>query len=389
MERIVIVGGGLAGHRAAGALRREGFTGETVLVSDEQHAPYDRPPLSKQLLAGTFDVDACRYAELDDPALTWALGCAATGLDLGRGVVTTEAQDVPFDGLIIATGRRARDWPDLPPLQGFHTLRTLDDTLALRAAVTAQTPVAIIGAGFIGCEVAATLRNLGVERVAVIDVAPHPMPVLGPEVGRRAVDLHEAHGVVLHLGARVAGFTGSERVEAVLLEDGTEIPAGLVLVAVGAAPNSEWLEGSGLQLERGAVRCDEHCIALGTDNVAAAGDIAAWPHPVAGGEVCIEHWAIARDMAATAAANLLADPADRSAFTPVPTFWSDQYDVKIKSAGLISAADRFEIVEEDPERRALVAEGYRGDELVGAVVFNKNKAIIGYTRQLAGTIAAA
>lgn len=379
MERIVIVGGGLAAHRAADALCRADFAGEVVLVGEEQHKPYDRPPLSKQLLAGTFEVSECDYAPLE--GVTWTLGARAERLDLSRCVVETESGDVEYDKLIIATGRRARAWPDLPAMNGFHTLRTVDDTLGLRAAIRPETPVAIIGAGFIGCEVAATLRTLGVEQVAVVDVAPHPMPALGPEIGARAIALHERHGVQLHLGARVSGFEGSERVEAVVLEDGTRVPAQIVLVAVGSAANSEWLEGSGLELVKGAVRCDEHCFAA--ENVVAAGDVAAWPHPHAEGVVCVEHWAIARDMGARAATNLIGE---RQPFAPVPTFWSDQYDVKIKSAGLLSAADRFEIVEEDPERPSLVAEARRGDQLVGAVVFNKNKSIIGYQRQLTAAL---
>jgi 3-phenylpropionate/trans-cinnamate dioxygenase ferredoxin reductase component len=379
MQRVVIVGGGLAGHRAADALRREQFGGELVLVGEEPHRPYDRPPLSKQLLAGTFEVGECDYAPLE--GLTWTLEEPAVGLDLARGVVVTARQEVGFDGLIIATGRRAREWPALPAMTGFHTLRTVDDALALRAAIDPATPVVIVGAGFIGCEVAGTLRNLGVEHVAVVDVAPYPMPVLGPEIGARAIALHERHGVQLHLSARVAGFEGGEHVEAVVLEDGTRVPAGLVLIAVGSVPNSEWLEGSGLELVDGAVRCDVHCFAA--ENVVAAGDVAAWPHRHAEDVVCVEHWAIARDMGARAAANLVGE---RVPFAPVPTFWSDQHDVKIKSAGLLSAADRFEILEEDAERPSLVAEARRGDELVGAVVFNKNKSIIGYQRQLAAAL---
>jgi NADPH-dependent 2,4-dienoyl-CoA reductase/sulfur reductase-like enzyme len=379
MQRIVVVGGGLAAHRAVEALRREQFGGEVVLVGEEVHRPYDRPPLSKQLLAGTFEVGECDYAPLGD--LTWALDERAVGLDVARGVVQTARREVPYDGLVIATGRRAREWPDLPPMSGFHTLRTVDNALALRAAIDPATPVTIIGAGFIGCEVAATLRNLGVEHVAVVDVAPYPMPVLGPEIGARAIALHERHGVSLHLGARVAGFEGDERVAAVVLEDGTRIPAGIVLIAIGTLPNSEWLESSGLELVNGAVRCDVHCFAA--ENVVAAGDVAAWPHPHAEDVVCVEHWAIARDMGARAAGNLIGE---KQPFAPVPTFWSDQYDVKIKSAGLLSAADRFVIVEEDPERPSLVAEARRGDQLVGAVVFNKNKSIIGYQRQLAAAL---
>ena len=210
------------------------------------------------------------------------------------------------------------------------------------------------------------------------------MPVVGPEVGARAAKLHTDHGVKLHLGTGVAGLEGNGHVEAVRLEDGESIPADLVLIAVGSAPNSEWLEGSGLEMKQGTVVCDENCFALGTDNVVAAGDIASWPHPDAGGgPVWIEHWTNARDMGTVAAKNLIADPGERMPHIAVPTFWSDQYHVKIKSAGFLGAADRIEIVEEDTEKPSLVAEAHRGDLLTGAIVFNKNRRIIDYQRQLA------
>jgi 3-phenylpropionate/trans-cinnamate dioxygenase ferredoxin reductase subunit len=383
VKRLVIVGAGLAGHRAAQAARREGFDGELVVIGDEVHRPYDRPPLSKQLLAGSMEHDDTFYAS-DELDVEWKLGAAAAALDIERQVVTlTDGEEVPYDGLVLATGRRAREWPDLPELEGFHMIRSLEDTKALRQAVKPGGKAAIVGAGFIGCEVAATLRGLGVEEVTLIDVAPYPMPVLGPEVGERAVRLHESHGVRLRLGTSVAMFEGADRVEAVRLEDGERIEADFVLLALGSLPNTEWLEGSGLTLVNGAVEVDEYTIATGTDNVAAAGDIALYPHPGSPGEpICIEHWSNARDMGATAARNLLSAPASREVFVAVPTFWSDQYDVKIKSAGLLKLADEYKVVEEDPERPSLVVEAYREGELIGAIVFNKNRSIIQYQRQL-------
>jgi NADPH-dependent 2,4-dienoyl-CoA reductase/sulfur reductase-like enzyme len=383
VRRIVIVGAGLAAHRAAQALRREGFGGELWIVGDELHQPYDRPPLSKQLLAGSMEQSECFFA-CDDFEIEWALGQPATGLDTTRKVVQIAGrEELPYDGLVIATGRRAREWPDLPELEGFYMLRSLDDTKALRQAVRPGGRVAIVGAGFIGCEVAATLRGLGVDEVTLIDVAPHPMPVLGAEIGKRAVKMHEDHGVRLRMATSVAMFEGRDRVEAVRLEDGERVEADFVLLALGSVPNSEWLEGSGLELLKGNVLCDEHCIAVGAENVAAAGDIAAYPHPNAPGPIWIEHWSNARDMGATAATNLLKGPDAREVFTAVPTFWSDQYDVKIKSAGLLNVADSYTVVEEDPERPSLVVEAHRQGELVGAVVFNRNRTIIGYQRKLA------
>ena len=390
MRRIVIVGAGLAGHRAAAALAAEGFDGEVVVVGDEEHHPYDRPPLSKQLLGGAVEDESCFYDREDLDGVEWTLGSPATGLDLSEGAITlADGQKVGFDGLVIATGRRARELQEMPALAGVHTLRTLDDTRALRSAAEGDRRVAIVGAGFIGCEVAATLRGAGVENVTLIDLAEYPMPVLGAEVGERAAKLHAGHGVHMRLGTGVEEFEGTDHVEAVHLVGGERVEADLVLIAVGSAPNSEWLEGSELELHRGTVLCDEYCFAVGTDNVVAAGDIASWPHPHAGGDaVWVEHWTNARDMAATAARNLIADPSGREAHATVPTFWSDQYDVKIKSAGFLGSADRIEVVEEDPERPSLVAEAHSGDSLVGAIVFNKNRKIIDYQRRLADTVAA-
>ena len=387
MKRIVIVGAGLAGHRAAHTLRRQGFEGELVLVGDEPHAPYDRPPLSKQLLSGSVEPESVFLPgpEIDCELL---LGEGATGLDPEAGVVYLRDRPLSYDGLIIATGRRARHWSDLPPFSGFHTLRGIDDSRALRQAVRPGLRTVIVGAGFIGCEVAATLRGLGVEQVTVIDIAPHPMPVMGPEVGARARALHERHGVVMRMATSIAGFDGSERVEAVVLADGERIPADLVLLALGSLPNSEWLEGSGLELLRGNVVCDEYCFALGVEQVAVVGDLAAYPHPLSDTPVCIEHWSNARDMGALAASNLLAASDERKPFLAVPTFWSDQYDVKIKSAGLLSVADRRTVLEDDPEHGALVVEAHRGETLVGAIAFNRNRTIIDYTRQLTAALTA-
>ncbi|WP_249011603.1 NAD(P)/FAD-dependent oxidoreductase [Conexibacter sp. DBS9H8] len=386
-ERIVIVGGGLAAHRAAHTARREGFAGELVVISDEARAPYDRPPLSKQLLAGAL---APEQVTLPGPEIEcdWRLGVAATGLDLAAGVLYAGEEAVPYDGLILATGRRARPWPAPLGLSGFHTLRRLEDSLALAEVARPGTSVVIVGGGFIGCEVAATLRGLGVEAVTIVEIAPYLMPVAGPEVGERAVRLHRNHGVDVRLGASVEGFDGvNGAVCAVRLADGERLEADVVLLALGAIPNTEWLAGSGLTLERGAVVVDEHCLAVGAQNVAAAGDMAAFPHPHAAGPVSIEHWATAREMGALAAHNLMVAAGERTPFRAVPTFWSDQYDHKIKSAGLLTAADAFTVVEDDPDGPGLVIEARRGEELVGAIGFNRPRALIDYQRTLAEALA--
>jgi len=384
VDRIVVVGAGLAGLRAAEELRDLEFGGELTVVGEEEHAPYNRPPLSKQVLAGDMDPDDCLFGTDDELDITWKLGSPAKGLDIEeRAVTLDDGEELSYDGLVIATGRRAREWPDLPDLAGFHTLRTLDDSIALRDAVAFDSPrVVIVGAGFIGCEVAATLRRRGLEEVALIDVAPYPMPVLGAQVGERAAQLHTDEGVKLHLEANVEGFEGSDRVEAVCLEGGTRIEADLVLIALGSVANSDWLKGSGLEFESGAVLCDACCVAKGTTDVVAAGDIAAWLHPQADGPIWVEHWSNAAEMARAAVKNLLADPDERTPFAPVPTFWSDQYDTSIKSVGLFERATDVSVVEEDREAWKVIIEGHRDDELMGAVTWNRNKAFIGYMKQL-------
>jgi NADPH-dependent 2,4-dienoyl-CoA reductase/sulfur reductase-like enzyme len=379
---IVIVGAGLAGYQAAGALRRAGYAGRVTVVGDEAHRPYDRPPLSKELLAGRVDRAFCFYP-CDKLDVEWRLGVAVAGLSVhSRVVYLADGEEMPFDRLVIATGRRARQWPVPIELAGVHTLRSLEDSSLLGDAVQKASRIAIVGAGFIGCEVAATLAERGLGEVTLIEMGPHPMPALGPLLGRRAAEIHAAHGVACRTSTSVAGFEGRDRVEAVRLSSGEILECDLVLLALGSVPNSEWLATSGVEMVGGAVRCDEHCFAVGTDRVVVAGDVAAFPHPLAGRLVSIEHWSNARDMGRAAAANLLAAPGDRSPFAPVPTFWSDQYDVKIKSAGLIGEANRFSIVQEDPSRGSVVVEAHRDDELVGAVAFNANRAIAEYQRKL-------
>ncbi|KAA1421883.1 NAD(P)/FAD-dependent oxidoreductase [Nocardioides humilatus] len=387
MQNVVVVGGGLAGFRFVQSLRDAGYDGAVTVVSEEEHLPYDRPPLSKQLLAGTFTEEQCALPG-EAAEVEWKLGRRAERLDRDlRVVVLDDGSEVAYDGLLIATGRRARRWDGALPSVGVHTLRDLADTAAFRADIGADARVVIIGAGFIGCEVAATLRKEGVD-VTIVDVAAHPMPVMGPEIGARAARIHEAEGVRFRLGKGVAAIEGDDRVTGVRLEDGELLEASVVLVAVGSLPNSEWFTDAGLAMDRGVVICDETCAVLDANGavvpeVFAAGDIAAWPHRHAEGAACIEHWSNARDMADLAARNLLLAVEERTALASVPTFWSDQYNVKIKSAGFLRAVDTWTIVEEDADKPSLLAEGHRNGELVGAVAFNMNRSIIGYQRSLA------
>lgn len=351
LDTVVVVGAGLAGARAAAELRKRGFAGRLTVVGDEPHRPYRRPPLSKQLLAGDMSAEDVTIKTPDD--IEWRLGTGALALDADARVVTLEGgEELSYDGLVIATGRRARDY------EGAVTLRSLDDAHALSAAAAAAEPVVIVGAGFVGCEVAATLRLRDIP-VILLEQADLPLGPLGPEAGARLATVHRDRGVDLRLGHR-----------------GDPPAADVTLAALGSLPNTEWLEGSGLTLERGAVVVDQCCVAA--DGVVAAGDVAAWPHPLApDGLVSVEHFNHAGDMARAAAANLLGEP---EPFTAVPTFWSDQYELQIKSAGILAPGDDRTVVHDDDEK--LIVEFRRGGDLVGAVCVNDNRAWIGYRREL-------
>jgi NADPH-dependent 2,4-dienoyl-CoA reductase/sulfur reductase-like enzyme len=358
-EPIVIVGASLAGLRAAQAIRKAGHDGPVVVVGAEPHLPYTRPPLSKELLHGEAE-PALPCEELD---VEWRLGTTATGLDLARRELELGGERLKYDRLLIATGARARQWPGNAHrgagARRVFTLRDLDDALALKAALRSADSLAVIGAGFLGCEVAASARKLGLE-VTLIDIAPQPMMALGPELGARCAELHRAHGVTLQLG------------------DGTPVEADVTVAALGAIPNTEWLRDSGLTLQPGVV-CDE-CLQAEA-HVWCAGDAAAWPHPLADGELIrIEHWTNAAEQGAAAARNLLGE---RTPYRAVPYFWSDQYDVKIQAAGLPHRAERFEYSEPD------VALGHRGDRVVAAVTFNAPRKLMQHRRQLASDLVAA
>jgi NADPH-dependent 2,4-dienoyl-CoA reductase/sulfur reductase-like enzyme len=381
VKRLVVVGASLAGLRAAQAARSAGFTGELVIVGAERHRPYTRPPLSKELLKGEHTAEQCalRHPELH---ADWRLGVAATGLDrAARTVTLADATTVAYDRLIIATGARAREWTGPgAQLAGVHTLRTLDDAHTLRGALNPGARLVIIGAGFIGCEVAASARARGAE-VVVVDIAPHPMLPLGPELGARCGALHAQHGVEIRCGVGIEALVGTTHVEAVGLTDGSTLPADVVLLALGAVPNVEWLAGSGLQLDGGVV-CDATLTASCDPDILAAGDLASWPHPLADGErVRVEHWTVAAEHGQLAGRNALRDPAERAPHVAPPYFWSDQYDTKVQAVGFPGRADALEIVESDGHR--LLALGERGGELVAVVGFNAAKRVASVRREMA------
>ncbi len=366
-EPVVIVGGSLAGLRSAQALRREGHTGPLTIVSEEPHwPPYDRPPLSKQVLVGALEPERVRLRVPDDLGADVRSGRRAVSVDLAeRTVLLDDGGELPYGGLVVATGATPRRIPGTDGLAGVHVLRTIDDSLALRSHLEGAAEVVVVGAGFIGCEVASSCRTLGLE-VTVVDVLPLPLAPLGSRAGEVVRALHEAHGVQLRLGTGVAGFEGETAVTGVHLADGTTVDADVVVVGIGVVPNTRWLDGSGLELADGVV-CDESCLALGGDGrVAAVGDVARWEHPRYGSSR-IEHWTNAGEQAAHVAKALMQGAAAAGPFGPVPYFWSDQFGKKLQFVGTCGHDDDFEIVEGSVDEGRWVA-AYGRDGITAAVL---------------------
>jgi NADPH-dependent 2,4-dienoyl-CoA reductase/sulfur reductase-like enzyme len=378
MESVAVAGASLAGLRAVQALRRAGFAGRVTVIGEESEPPYDRPPLSKEVLAGKWDPARTALLREEDVGLEvdWQLGKRAESLDLaGKRVVLAGGLAVPFDGLVIATGTYARRLPNAPPLAGVHVLRTLADCLALRAELDKSPRVAVIGAGFIGLEVAATCRGRGLA-VTVIESLAAPLERgLGAALGAFVGEIHRDNGVDLRLGARVARLAGGERVEAVELADGSRIAADVVVVGIGAAPATAWLESSGLELADGVV-CDAACRATRAPFVVAAGDVARWPNVLFGGAPArIEHWTNATEQADHAVATLLAGSGGEP-FAPVPFVWSDQYDRKIQIAGRLEGADETRIVDGSLAERRFVMLFGRGGRVTGVVGMNRPRLVM-------------
>lgn len=394
---VTIVGASLAGLRAAEALRRQDFDGPITLIGDELHAPYDRPPLSKQFLAGDWGEERLALTQpekLDDLDLELRLGVRATSFDLasrrlvivdlddrvgdGSGVRGRDrgGEEFVVDGLLIATGARCRTLRGSEGLDGVFVLRSLDDSLAIRAAFDAgPARVVVVGAGFIGAEVAATAKSLGLE-VTMIESLPQPLSrVLGDEMGAVCAELHREHGVDLRTGVGVEALEGEGLVERVRLSDGTVIEADLVVVGIGVVPNTEWLEGSGLRIDDGVV-CDATCLAA--PGVTAAGDVARWPNQRFGEVMRVEHWDNAVAQGAHAARRLLVDDDEAEPFVPVPWFWSDQYDRKIQMAGRIGPDDEMHVATGSLSERRFAAIYGRAGRLVGVLGFNRPRHVMRY-----------
>ena len=388
LQHVVVVGGSLAGLRAVETFRTEGYDGQLTLIGDEPHLPYDRPPLSKKVLAGDWEPDRIHLRkehEYGDLGLDVRLGVRATALDTDRRVVVlADGESVPYEGVVLATGAAPRRLPGQPDLDGVFVLRTLDDSLALRAALDAgPRRVVVVGAGFIGAEVAATARVRGLE-VTLIEALPLPLVRgLGPALGAAIADLHRAHGVDVRLGVGVDAIEGVDRVERVRLSDGSVVEADVVVVGIGVAPVTGWLESSGLELRDGVV-CDA-TLCAGPPGVYAAGDLARWANLLFGEEMRVEHWTNAAEQGAAAARNLLATAAGGSGepYAPVPFFWSDQYDARIQFVGRASGDDTVEVVHGSIADGRFVALYGRDGRFRGAFGLNQPKLVMPYRRLLA------
>ncbi len=385
MGHVVVVGASLAGLRAAEVLRGEGFRGAITMVGDEPHGPYDRPPLSKQVLTGEWPPErtALPAASAATLQVTWERGVAATGLDMGaRHVTLDDGRSLDFDGLVVATGARARTLPGTEHLAGAYALRTIDDAVAMRLALDAGVErVVVVGAGFIGAEVAASCRARGVEVTLVEPLAGPLARVLGPEISQVIADLHAEHGVDLRMGVGVDAVEGTTRVEGVRLANGDTLRTDLVVVGIGVIPNTDWLSGSGLTVDDGVV-CDETTLAA--PGVVAAGDVARWPNARYAGELMrVEHWEHALKMGAHAARRLLAGEGGGDPFGTVPWFWSDQYDRKIQLAGRPRADDQIAVVAGSlAERRFCVLYG-RAGKVTAVLAMNMAGRVVRYRRALA------
>lgn len=387
---VVVVGASLAGVRACETLRQAGFEGRITLIGAETHAPYDRPPLSKKVLAGEWSPEQILLRKpeaLAELGLERRSGTRATALDTeARRVRLDDGSEVAYDGLIIATGAAPRSLPGFAPLDGVFVLRTLDDSLALRDRLAVPgTRVVVIGAGFIGLEVAATARQRGAEVTVLEGTAAPLIRGLGGLMGARVTEIHERNGVEVRCSVQVDGLAddGAGHVTGVVLGDGQIVEADVVVVGIGVSPAIEWLEGSGLELGDGII-CDA-TLWTGAPGVYAAGDCVRWPNQLFDEIARIEHWTNAAEQGAQAARNLLASAAGEpgTPYAPVPFFWSDLFDRRVQFLGRSAPDDEVVVVYDLPDEHKFVALYGRAGKLHGVLGVSLPKLVMSYRPLLA------
>lgn len=386
-ERLIVVGASLAGMRAVQTARKAGFTGPLTLVGGEEHLPYDRPPLSKAYLDDDepthpeFPASANMAADLD---LDLRMGTWATSLDGERKVLgLSTGEELDYNSVIIATGASPRTLPGSEGIAGVHCLRTLDDAVAIRSALEAGARTVVIGAGFIGSEIASGARKRGLS-ATILEALPVPLVrSVGEEMGKACAELHLSNGTDLRCSVKVTGLESADgKVTGVTLDDGSTVPADLVVVGIGVIPNTGWLKGSGVTLDErdGAIVCDE-TLNAGLPGVYAAGDVARFPNKLFDGEMMrVEQWTNANEQGTLAAKNAV-NPAEAQPSAAVPYFWSDWYGHRIQFVG-IPQSDEIRVVSKELGEEKFLALYRRGDRLTGCISIDRPAQIMKYRRQI-------
>jgi len=383
VDHVVVVGGSVAAVNAVDSLRHAGHEGAITLVSAEDVLPYDRPPLSKEALREGHDHHSLLIKEpgwYDDNGVDVCLGTAAVGLDAADKTLFLEGgREMSYDGLVVATGCRTRPLDLLDGVPDVYEVRSLDDSLTLHEQLLPGRRLVVVGAGFIGLEVAATARKMGLE-VSIVEIAPVPLTrVLGSELGHWFLDHHVGHGVNIHCGSAVVRVEAGPAGHRVHLSDGTVLAADLIVAGVGVQPETGWLEGSGVELANGVV-CDETLRTTAPD-VVAAGDVARWPNRLFGETMRVEQWLNAVEQGTHAARTLLGE---NEPFAPVPYFWSDQFEAKVKFVGHVDGQDQVKITQAD--EKSLVALFGRGDRFRGALCINAPRRLALSKRDIANRL---
>ena len=386
--KVLIVGAGLGGLRTAEALRSNGFSGEIVIVGDESHQPYNRPPLSKEALNSGLSHEDLKFRQRDSVAdVSWVLGSAAVKLDLAEHkVILADGTSCTFDALVVSTGIRPRLLPIPGPTQGLFALRTLNDAQSLQAAIGPGVNVVILGSGFIGCELAATATTLGANvHVVSLSIEPMVMP-MGVDLGAAMRKRHETKGVTFHLGHTVEKFNGDHHIESVTLDSGEVITASVVIEAIGSVPNTQWLHDSGLNLDDG-VLVDSNMRALGAQiPIYAVGDISNHPNKFYGNQTRrIEHWNMPTETGKRAGAALAAELAGRDLpadeFFALPAFWSDQYEFQLQSYGLPGAGTSHRIASGALDGACIIEYFDEAGVLCGVIGIDTVKELMPYRAQ--------